>query len=382
MTGPDKNSRSVPRGLLQICPNDKPPFLALCQSYAQAAALIDVPCETLFLDSSFAAPGAVGALTTAPVTTDTERVLGVQPPRYLDQPSGSHRRDGRQVNEARTLPQPALVLCHRYRAYRAARAAGLPGERIVAVAHEFGWMDRWQRRAEFRMGASGVRFAGVSPAVVQELGATTGTALLLPNLVDWAAVEQTALPREAARARLGVEDDRFCIGVVGRLHPKKRPELALDAFRALAQEGRSAELLFIGDGELRETLHKRATGLAAVRFAGFQPDARTLLRGLDCLLMTSSAAEAFGMVALEALTLGVPVAAPRVPGIESVLGELGFYGDADASPASMSRAIMQAMMLTGQPSIRSFRSAARARVRHQFSIAAAARRLRSLLNPP
>ncbi|MEM1229747.1 MAG: glycosyltransferase [Pseudomonadota bacterium] len=370
-----------PRGLLQICPNDKPPFLALCASYAQAAALIDVPCETLFLSPTSAEPGAEGALNRARQTAETEAVLGVEPPRYLNQDAGSHRRDGQAIAERRSFDTPALVLCHRYRAYRAARAAGLPAARTIAVAHEFGWMQRWQRRLDYRLHGREVRFAGVSPAVVQELGQVTGNALLLPNLIDWAAVEQTALDRETARARLGIEPGRFCIGVVGRLHPKKRPMLALEAFRTLAQEGRSAELLFIGDGELLPSLKAEAAE-QPVRFAGFQPDARTLLRGLDCLLMTSSEAEAFGMVALEALTLGVPVAAPRVPGIESVLGELGFYGDAEATPLSMSRAIMQAMMLTGQPSIRSFRSAARARVRHQFSVAAAARRLRRLLTPP
>lgn len=350
--------------LLQLSPNDKPPFQALCADYAVAAGHLGLRCETIFLDAPSQPASAA----------DRAEV------HYLEQPAGSHRRDGQALGRrlaSLTTDAPALVLCHRYRSYRAALAAKLKPAQMIAVAHEFGWMARWTRRLDYRLRGREVRFAGVSPPVAEELQSVTGHALTLPNLIDTAALTRDALSREAAREALGIRDDRFCIGVVGRLHRKKQPERALAAFRALAQEGQSAELLFIGSGELETTLRAASSELP-VRFAGFVPQASRSLRGLDCLLMTSSAQEAFGMVALEALTLGVPVAAPRVPGIESVLGELGFYGDAKAEPSSMARAIMQAMMLTAQPAIRSYRAAALGRVRREFSISAAARRLEVL----
>lgn len=350
-----------PSGLLQICPNDGPPFADLCAAYGAAASSLNVRCHTVFL---------------GPPRPDAGQHQRIS---YLNLKDLTHHRAAAErLHQCNPFPNPKLILCHRYRSYRVARAAGLAQTRTVALAHEFGMLGRWQRRLDRWLSARELTYAGISPPVVAELEQTVDNALLLPNVIDWARLDNELLDRDMARSELGIAADTFCIGVVGRLHPKKRPHLAIDAMAALQQQTQQAELLFIGDGSLHDALRERADGMP-VRFVGFKTNARRYFRGLDALLMTSSRAEAFGMVALEALTAGLPVVAPDVPGIRSVLGELGFYADADATPESLVQSLRRAMKLVDRAELTAWQAAARTRVRKEFSISAAANRLQPLL---
>ncbi len=287
---------------------------------------------------------------------------------------------------ARALPerltnQPTLVLCHRYRAYRVLLDARLPSPRKLVVAHEFNLFKRWRRRLEYRLRGRTVQFAGVSAAVAAELAQTTGTAITLPNGIDEAQAARAQLPREQARDLLGINDrdPAFTIGVAGRLHPKKRPGLALDI---CTNWHTPPHLVFIGDGDLRTELGERARALDnQVTFSGFVPDARRAFPGLDALLITSSDVEAFGMVALEALAAGVPTVAPDIPGPASVLGDLGFYyppDDQDTVPAAA--AALQRVQSLSTDALAEWRRKAQHRVTEEFSIAATARRLKPFLH--
>ncbi|MFK7914950.1 MAG: glycosyltransferase family 4 protein [Pseudomonadales bacterium] len=348
-------------GLLQICPNDGPPFADLCAAYTLAADSLGVRSHTVYLGP----PG--------PGSSHDHRIS------YLNLKDLTHHSAAAQrLKGCNPFPNPRLTLCHRYRSYRVARVAGLPQQRSIALAHEFGMLGRWQRRLDRLLSARQLTYAGISPPVVAELEQTVSKALLLPNIIDWARLDRELLERDAARAHLGIDPERFCIGVVGRLHHKKRPQRAIAAMAALNKTQHQSELLFIGEGELRTELAELAAGLP-VRFAGFQRNARKYFNGLDALLMTSSSAEAFGMVALEALAAGLPVIAPDVPGIRSVLGELGFYANAEADPESLLRGIRGAMRLGARAELTGWQAAARARVRKEFSITAAATRLEPLL---
>ena len=353
-------------GLLQICPNDGPPFADLCAAYTLAADCQGVRSHTVYLGPPGGRSQNQGS--------DCDRRVS-----YLNLKDLTHHRvAATRLGDCNPFLNPRLILCHRYRSYRVARAAGLPQQRTVALAHEFGMLGRWQRRLDRTLSARDLTYAGISPPVVQELEQTVDRALLLPNIIDWARLDQELMDRDAARAHLGIDADRFCIGVVGRLHPKKRPQLAIAAITELNQSQHQSELLFIGDGNLRASLESQATGLP-VRFSGFQHNARQYFKGLDALLMTSSSAEAFGMVALEALTAGLPVIAPDVPGIRSVLGELGFYANPQGDADSLARGIRSAMRLRSRAELQGWQASARARVRQHFSITAAARRLEPLL---
>ena len=339
--------------MLQICPHDSAPFGSLCDFYAQAAETLGIQMQTVYLaaPSDVSRPGAD----------------------YLNQ----------QLTDAAALRAGldayaqhdwVLILCHRYRAYWSAATSTLDNRLCVAVAHEYGLLKRWQRRLGRRWRAFDVQFAGIAPDIRDELAAIMGHAHLLPNGVDIEQALAQQLPKEQARQHLGITQTKMpVVGVVGRLHYKKRPELALESVQCLMDAGSAVQLVFVGDGDLREALVKQAGENSTVHFCGNVPQAARLFSAFDVLLHTAQG-EAFGMVALEAMLAGVPVVAQPTQGPAYVLGELGCYAERD-SAAGYAAALEQALQLDAAE----FREAGRTRARQHFSVSAAARRLDDLM---
>ncbi len=127
------------------------------------------------------------------------------------------------------------------------------------------------------------------------------------------------LSRERARAELGIGASVFAVAFCGRLVPVKDPLLAVDVLRCLSTE-RSAPVVAVcfGSGPLADAVREAARGID-VRFVGARPDFPTLLSAFDALLMTSRR-EGLPLAALEALSAGVPVVGPAVPGIGDLRG--------------------------------------------------------------
>ena len=325
---------------LQLCPNDAPPFADVCAGHAAALTLLGYRVTTAFFERRAGAPAA------------NARYL---PPRRV--------LDG--------AAPPALILTHRYRAYRAAagpaRRFGIPH---MAVAHEFGMFASARRRLRRRLLHRACRFAAVSPPVAEELRrAGVPAPALLPNPIDQTALRAALLPRAAARASLDLPNDAFVVGVVGRLHPKKAPQRALRAFQAHRASNPAARLAFLGDGELRPRLEREAGD--GVTFAGFRADAKTLLAAFDLLLCCSTSREAFGLALLEAAAAGVPVVAAAQPGPRFALGDEGVYFDTDEELI----AALRRLATRKDPE----RRAPSARIERVFSVAALAERYRQLL---
>ena len=344
--------------VLQIAPNDHPPFADILAVYQSALKTLGASVQTLVLSPARGTP--------VPGCT------------YLDVADLAEVRiAGSRVREA-VSGVPHLALCHRYRAYRVLRASGLPVPRKVAIAHEFGFFKRFQRRLERRLFAREVIFAGVSPAVQAELAEVVPDPLCLPNALDVDAARQACLPRADALARLGVaESDALTIGLVGRLVEKKSPALAIKAIQELTAAGDSVRLLVIGDGPLREDLERRAQGLP-VTFLGFVPAAKQLFKALDLLLLTSQEVEAFGMVALEAMCAGVPVVAGPTPGPQYVLGGTGFYYN-QREPAQIAEAVRSVDLARRGGELPDRADTALERAEREISVAALAERLALLV---
>jgi len=100
---------------------------------------------------------------------------------------------------------------------------------------------------------------------------------------------------------------------LGRLEPRKRPDLALETLVALVADGVDAALVVAGDGPLAPALadRARAAGVAdRLAFPGRVDDAEKwrLYDGADVLLFGSTL-EGFGLVVAEAQSRGLPVVA-------------------------------------------------------------------------
>jgi glycosyltransferase involved in cell wall biosynthesis len=107
----------------------------------------------------------------------------------------------------------------------------------------------------------------------------------------------------------------------GRLVEQKDPLLTLEVARRLRDRGAAFELHMVGDGWLRDQVHRRADELELGDVVRFHPPTQEIARWLaaaDVTLMTS-AYEGVPYVIYESLAMGVPVVAPSLPGNREVM---------------------------------------------------------------
>lgn len=335
--------------LLQLCPNDHPPFAQITARYSDALAALGHEVVTVFVSSAHNEPVADAVYLNVTKAADVSVALK----RWLVSEHG----DG----------DFTAMIAHRYRAMRAALAVQW-GRPILCVAHEFGLARSLRRRLWLRLFARRVRFAGVSKPVQQELADHLGRGVLeLPNAVDVGGLQSGLLSREQARAELDIVPDKFAIGVVGRLHWKKQPALALAAYKKARQE--NWQLVFVGDGDERSVLDVGAAGRLDVSFAGYRQDAQRLYRAFDRVLLASNEFEAFNMVALEAGLAGVPIVSTPAPGPKAVLGDGAVFADGDSAEALA--AALAAPAITPATSA----------LAERFDVAALSMRLDAMLKP-
>jgi glycosyltransferase involved in cell wall biosynthesis len=183
-----------------------------------------------------------------------------------------------------------------------------------------GWIQRFVRRHSTR-----VIFESRAAREVFERTAPLPQATVVPNSLRFAP-DDAAPGRDDARRSLGLSESAWIVGCVGQLIDRKNPLLAVDAFARLAAREHAC-LVFAGDGPLRPHVESRLAALGLgdrSRMLPFQRDVRTLLAALDVLVLPSRQ-ESFGLVLVEAASLGVPAVACRSQGPAEIIldGETG-----------------------------------------------------------
>jgi glycosyltransferase involved in cell wall biosynthesis len=188
--------------------------------------------------------------------------------------------------------------------------------------------DRWN-----------ARFTAVSQRVAREVQAVAGahSITLLPNGID------TSFWRGAERTTTRHMNAPFELVSVMRLNHKKRP-LALvgiiaDA-RDLLDRSRGLRLRIVGDGPQRAALERaiqRANLENIIEVLGerTREEVRSLLANADAFLLPT-VRESFGLAALEARCVGLPVIAVTQSGVAEIVedGHEGLLGRDDAELAA------------------------------------------------
>ncbi|MBK6018070.1 glycosyltransferase [Streptomyces sp. MBT53] len=231
-----------------------------------------------------------------------------------------------------------LVHTHLYRACvygrLAARLAGVKA--VVATEHSLGDSQMEGRSlnsgvralylASERLGRSTV---AVSPTVAERLkqwGVPGPRIEVVPNGIDLPRFRFDPAQRLRTRQRLGLPEDAYVVGGIGRLAAGKRFDVLI---RTLTQLPSDYWLLLVGGGPeenlLRRTAHD--CGVAdRVLFTGERPyvpdgtpgpDLPSLTSAMD-LLASPSPEEAFGLAVVEGLASGLPVLYASCPAVEDL----------------------------------------------------------------
>ena len=162
-----------------------------------------------------------------------------------------------------------------------------------------------------------------------------GRVVVLPNALDLRAVQSVAALRW--REHAGWPANVVVLGFAGRLTHVKGVDVLLRAVARLHGEGLPVRLAVVGDGDDAADLKALAQqlGVSAITcFAGRLPREAIFgaIKGFDIAVMPSRGGlEGFGLSALEAMAVGVPVVASRVDALQEVVvdGATGLLCQAD-----------------------------------------------------
>jgi len=143
--------------------------------------------------------------------------------------------------------------------------------------------------------------------------------------------------RRETRRLIGLAQDAFVVGWVGRMTAVKRTDDVVLALRKLVDRGVDAYLCLVGDGPDRDHLESYAHELGVIKrclFVGYQDDVSRFYNAIDVLLLPS-VSEGTPVSVIEALAAERPAVATRVGGVPDVVrdGVDGFLvdvGDAGA----------------------------------------------------
>lgn len=357
---------SAEKWVLQLCHGYGAPFDDVARQWAALFKGSEYRVLTVFLtgEPCQQVTDLVGSDETVFLQYDSRELRGLK------------RRQIQDVRRLHAQYQFTFTVAHRYKPmYIATHLTGVP---VYGVAHAYDVFAGFWRRWFVTRHQQQLQLIAVSDAVRQNILAalpkfTPSRIHTVYNRIDVSAMQPHHLSRQQARKRLGVGEDAYVIGNVGRLHPDKDQQTLLKGFAlALPDLGDNACLVLIGTGRLEAELKQLADSLGIgerVRFTGRVAEAWKYFRAFDVFAL-SSRNEPFGMVVLEALAAEVPVVVADSGGAPEIVGEAGSIF-ATGNPESL------ADSLRGKPA---FNPLLRERLQQQFSDQAARQRFWSLLN--
>jgi len=152
---------------------------------------------------------------------------------------------------------------------------------------------------------------------------------VLENSIDYKRFAEASISKEDAKQMLGLPADALVFGTVARLSPNKGQIYLIKAFEKVKQALPSAQLIFAGDGRIRQQLEKAAieTGFFdSIHFLGQRDDITTIYGAMDVFVLPSIGSEGMPRVILEAMAAGIPCIGTNIGGTPEVLcdNEFGY----------------------------------------------------------
>ncbi|MEN1970014.1 glycosyltransferase family 1 protein [Lentibacillus sp. N15] len=213
-------------------------------------------------------------------------------------------------------PAYKMVHCHMDKmaglVLRAAKKQHVP----IRIAHshntksEGGWLQRmYKSYAGSHVKRSATHFYACSQAASKWLfGAKSKQAWIVKNGIEADKFSYSNQVRKEMRRELGVAEDCFVLGHVGRFAPQKNHQFLVQVFAAVKKQLPNAVLILAGDGPLKVEISKTIMQLNLldhVRFVGVRSDIEKVLQAVD-LFVFPSLHEGLPVTLIEAQAAGLP----------------------------------------------------------------------------
>ena len=162
------------------------------------------------------------------------------------------------------------------------------------------------------------------------------------NMVELDKYHNTRVTRNKCRENLGIPEDAYVIGTVGRLDAVKNYKFLLKSFCAASVMNEKAVLVFTGDGDEAADLKKYADDMNIsdkVFFLGARKNTEEIYPAFDVFALTSIS-ESSSLVVLEAQATGLTCVVSSACPKESVISDNVVIMDKSASDEEWAKQLL------------------------------------------
>lgn len=141
---------------------------------------------------------------------------------------------------------------------------------------------------------------------------------LIPNGIDVNAVRNASAK---SRGELGIAEDAFVVGMIGRLSPQKAPDVFIRAAKLIHDEIPNSAFIIVGSGEEEEDIKAFAkeNGLKLV-ITGWTDEPYSYLKVFDVAMLLSRW-EGFGLAVVEYMAAEKNVVATKIDAIPTLVDD-------------------------------------------------------------
>ena len=142
--------------------------------------------------------------------------------------------------------------------------------------------------------------------------------VLIPNGINVSAVRNASAK---SRSELGIAEDAFVVGMIGRLSPQKAPDVFIRAAKLIHDEVPNSAFIIVGSGEEEEEVKTFAkeNGLELV-ITGWTDEPYSYLKVFDVAMLLSRW-EGFGLAVVEYMAAEKNVVATKIDAIPTLVDD-------------------------------------------------------------